>query len=208
MNNMRRDCQFNDANGVLRGSNFANHAVPTMIAALFHPDQNRDEFARLLETRLQFLQAADAKTVSEIDASLGKLPTPGRPVNANTLILFRCADAAYVDGTTLETAIECAMEQFPHIKPQPRRRRTKKITIRTQRSPDHDKEILLAEYKRYRGLIAAGLDPAIAYSTNNFFEFILTRQWQKAAAVFTKANKQRRAKLCSRLNLIGSKNAE
>lgn len=158
----------------------------------------------MLESRFQFLQPADQKTVSDIEASLGKLPTRGQPINGNTLELFRHADTEHQRGATLETAIERAMEQLSDVKP--RRRRAKKIAGHTD--PDHDKLILLAEYKRYRGLIAAGLDPAIAYSTNNFFEFVLTRQWEKAAAIFSKANKERRAKLCSRLNRIGSNNVE
>lgn len=175
-----------------------------MTTTNFHADLIRDDFALLLEARFQFLQATDPGTISDIDASLGKLPIRGQPINSNALKLFRYADVEHQRGATLETAIEHAMGQLPDVKP--RRRRTKKVAGHTD--PDHDKLILLAEYKRYRGLIAAGLDPAIAYSTNNFFEFILTRQWQKAAAVFTKANKQRRAKLCSRLNRFGSKNAE
>ena len=175
-----------------------------MTTPIFHANLGKDDFALLLEARFQFLQAADPGTISDIDASLGKLPIRGQPINANALKLFRHADIEHQRGAALETAIERAMEQLPDVKP--RRRRTKKIAGHTD--PDHDKLILLAEYKRYRGLIAAGLDPAIAYSSNNIFEFVLTRQWQKAAAIFSKANKQRRAKLCWRLNRIGSNNAE
>lgn len=173
-----------------------------MSTTSFHAGLRKDEFAQLLETRFDFLQPADPHTVAEIDASLGRYPTRGQPKNINALKLFRQADIELERGVTQETAIERAMELLPDVKPH--HRRTKKITIRTDRDPDHDKEILLAEYKRYRALIAAGLDPAIPYSIGNFFEFILTRQWQRAAAVFTKANKERRLKFCARLNAIGS----
>lgn len=175
-----------------------------MTTTPFHPDLKMHEFALLLEARFQFLQAADPRTISDIDASLGKLPIRGQPINASALKLFRYADIEHRRGATLETAIERTMALFPDVKP--RRRRTKKVAGHTD--PDHDKLVLLAEYKRYRGLVAAGLDPAIPSSLNIFFEFVLTRQWQKAAAIFSKANKQRRAKLCSRLNRIGSKTAE
>lgn len=167
-----------------------------MTNAPFHPDLDREEFAQRLAVRFSFLQSADPKTIADVDASLGRLPTRGQPINVNTVALFRQADAKHRNGTTLETAIELAMEQFPDVKP--RRRRTKKIDGHTD--PDHDKFMLLAEYKRYRGLLSVGLDPAIPYSTNNLFEFILTRQWQKAAAVFAKANKEQRARYCLRLN--------
>lgn len=171
-----------------------------MINAPFHPDLSRDDFVLLLEASFSFLQSADPKTISEIDASLGSLPTRGRPINVNALKLFRYADAEYGNGATLEIAVERAMEQYPAAKPKPRRRRTKKIMIESENELDHDKFILLAEYKRYRGLLNVGLDPAIPYSTNNFFEFILTRQWQRAAAVFAKASKEQRARYCFRLN--------
>lgn len=176
----------------------------SMTTTSFCADLDRDDFALLLEARFQFLQTADLETMSGIDASLGKLPARGQPINTSALRLFELASLEHQRGATLETAIERAMEQFPDVKP--RRRRKKKVAGHTD--PDHDKLILLAEYKRYRSLITAGLDPAIAYSTNNFFEFILTRQWQLAAAVFSKSNKQRRAKLCEHLNQIGLKKPE
>lgn len=166
-----------------------------MTNAPFHPDISREEFAQRLEVRFSFLQSADPKTITEIDASLGKLPTRGQPINVNALALFRHADAQHKNSMTLETALELAMEKFPDVKP--RRRHTK---IDGHTDPDHDKFMLLAEYKRYRGLLSVGLDPAVPYSTNNFFEFILTRQWQKAVAVFAKANKEQRARYCLRLN--------
>lgn len=164
----------------------------------FRSDMSKNEFAMMLESRFCYLQSADRKTVLEIESSLGVFPTRGHPINAAALALFRQADTEHQKGASLEKAIERAMELFPTVKP--RRRRTKKIDGHTD--PDHDKFILLAEYKRYRASVDAGLNPAVAYSTNNFFEFILTRQWPKAAAVFAKANKEQRTRYCLRLNQI------
>lgn len=172
----------------------------------FHPDLRKSDLIHMLQQRFQHLPPAEPKTVSDIDNSLDTLPTRGQPIKGDAIKLFRCADIIVQNGATLEAAIVSAMETFPDVKP--RQRRPRKITTKTIRDPDHDKLILLAEYKRYRAIIESGLNPAVAYSRNNFFEYILTRQWETAAAIFTKANKERRKILSDALNAIGNKNIE
>ncbi|MND57392.1 hypothetical protein D3C80_485200 [compost metagenome] len=167
---------------------------------MFHEAMSKQQMASALESRFGRVTIADPKMISDIDASLGTL-TRGHPINEGALLLFGIADVEHERGASLENAIKHAMELHPDVKP--RRRRTKNIAGHTD--PEHDKTILLAEYKRYRSRKAAGLDPTVSYTTNTFFEFILTQQWHKAAAVFSRANRERRLGLCSRLNLIGSK---
>lgn len=171
---------------------------------LFHPDMKKGEFASLLELHFDHITDANQKMVEDIKASLGTLPTRGQPVDLKKIELFRHADAEKNNGATIEVAVVRAMVRYPDIKP----RRSLIKMIAGHDDPDHDKGMLITEYKRYRSRKANGLDPSVSYSTNNFFEFILTKQWGIAAAIFIKANELRRSAFCTRLNEITSKQRE
>lgn len=173
-----------------------------MTSAIFSENLDKSTFASLLQSRFQYLHEPTIENIQAIDDALGRLPVRGHPISANKIALFQCCDRKREKGLTIENALECAIAEFPGA--EPRRRRTGKVAGHTD--PDHVKEMLIAEYKRYLSRKKHGLDPAMQYSRNIFFEFILTKQWDRAAAVFRKANKQRRHDLCRRLNDVSAKN--
>ncbi len=178
------------------------YAVKSSI--MFSEDLSRAAFASLLQSRFQYMPDPAIEDIQAIDDTLGCLPVSGHPVDVNKIALFQHCDRQREHGVTIENAVVHAMTEFPDV--EPRRRRTQKVAGHTD--PDHVKEMLIAEYKRYLSRKRHGLDPAVQYSTNLFFDFLLTKQWDRAAAVFCKANKQRRLDLCERLNKIALKNTE
>lgn len=174
-----------------------------MTSAIFSEDLDKSTFASLLQSRFQYLYEPTIENIQAIDDALGRLPVRGHPVDVNKIALFQHCDRQRERGVTIENAVALAMTEFPNV--EPRRRRTQKIAGHDD--PDHNKLMLIAEYKRYLSRKKHGLDPT-HYSRNVFFEFVLTKQWDRAAAVFHKANKQRRHDLCERLNRITLKNTE
>ena len=175
-----------------------------MSSNVFNEYLDKAAFAASLQRRFQYLSKPAIEDIQAIDDTLGRLPVRGHPVDVNKIALFQHCDKQRERGVTIENAVALAMTEFPNV--EPRRRRTQKIAGHDD--PDHNKYMLIAEYKRHLSRKKHGLDPTKQYSTNLFFEFILTKQWGRAAAVFHKANKQRRRDLCERLNRIALKNTE
>lgn len=145
-----------------------------------------EEFA----ARLQDLyRSLDENTARAFRNSMKASPrtAEGKPVSQNNLKIFQLIDERHRQGGTVTAAIRSIIEEhFAEV---------------NSNSDSEDRiETTTREYRRYRRIRDAGLDPSRTYDDQSLVEFILSKQFTLAAAVFQVANDERRARICDKFN--------
>lgn len=158
---------------------------------VFHTDMKKQEIAAALEARFGYLRTASDRELEELEESLRERAVPGHPISQRNLQIFRYADEERERDVTQREAISRAVERYS-------------LDHKTAQSYDNDNEdaidTLIRLYQDYHHRIDGGLDTSITYPTSAFFDYILQRQWAKAAAIFITRKKSFRAELCNKLN--------
>lgn len=149
---------------------------------MFRVDMSLEEMAAALEVRFTALSTPRNNAVS------AATPTRGQPVKIEDAPIFERIDSLRMQGKTARDATEVAV-----VESEPHRDRYGDYILNkvdtTQRT-----------HRRHRKRAKDGLDPNRSYDENIFFECIMNKQWQTAAAIFVNANKLRRVRLCKTLN--------
>lgn len=161
-----------------------------MSDSLFRPEMKRDEMEAVLRVRFTTLPLASNEIIAAVERSISTIRPKGQKVNTSNLSIFQCADEKRKQGTTIGEAIRYALNASP-------------CPRRTQNDSEDEIDSLTRQYRRYRNRIDGGLDPQFSHQGSIFFEFVLMRQWSKAAAIFANANRELREKICAGLNKIG-----
>lgn len=131
----------------------------------------------------------DGNIASSFRSSMQANPrrAEGKPVDRGNLLIFQQIDQYHQQGSTIIAAIRLVFEEQ---------------RVGLNDDVDHEDEIdtVVREYRRYRKTRDAGLDPSRTYDDNSLAEFILSKQFALAAAIFATADKKRRIRICGKLN--------
>ncbi|MCR5943606.1 hypothetical protein FG152_22755 [Ochrobactrum sp. XJ1] len=152
----------------------------------FSPTMSTEEF----EARLKdFYRSLDENTARAFKSSMKASPrkAEGKPVSQNNLKIFQLIDERYRQGGTVTAAIRSVIEEH--------------LAEVNSNSDNEDKiDTITRQYRRYRKVRDAGLDPSRTYDDDSFAEFILSKQFALAAAIFEVADDERVARICDKLN--------
>lgn len=152
----------------------------------FSPTMSTEEF----EARLKdFYRSLDENTARAFKSSMKASPrtAEGRSVSQDNLKIFQLIDERHRQGSTVISAIRSVIEE--HL-----------IELNDHSDSEDRIETATREYRRYRKTRDAGLDPSRTYDDNSLAEFILSKQFTPAAAIFAIADKKRRIRICGKLN--------
>lgn len=152
----------------------------------FSPTMSTEEFAARLQ---DFYRGLDENTARAFRNSMKASPrtAEGKPVSQDNLKIFQLIDERHRQGGTVTAAIRSVIEEYP--------------TELNDYSDSEDRiETTTRQYRRYRKVRDAGLDPSRTYDDESFAEFILSKQFALAAAIFEVADDDRLARICEKLN--------
>lgn len=152
----------------------------------FSPTMSTEEFAARLE---DLYRSLDENTARAFKSSMKASPrtAEGKPVSQNNLRIFQLIDERHRHGGTVSAAVRSIIEEY--------------FTELNDHSDSEDRiETTARQYRRYRKVRDAGLDPSRTYDDESFAEFILSKQFALAAAIFAVADDERVARICDKLN--------
>ncbi len=145
-----------------------------------------EEFAAKLE---DFYRSLDENIARLFKISMKASPrrAEGKPVNQNKLKVFQLIDERIGQSYTIVAAIRFVVEEY-------------NAGLSDNSDREDEIETITREYRRYRKTLDVGLDPSRTYDDQSLAEFILSKQFALAAAIFAIADEKRRIRICDKLN--------